>query len=96
MSEKARSVIGQVVSDRMDKTAAVVVTRQLRHPLYGKYIRRSTKVLAHDEDNTAKIGDQVRIRECRTRSKHKAWEIIEVLRTQEAVAEIAEEEGVAE
>ncbi len=79
MTEKTRSVIGLVVSDRMDKTAAVLVTRQLRHPLYGKYIRRSTKVLAHDAENIAKIGDQVRIRECPPHSKRKAWELLEVL-----------------
>lgn len=80
MSEKIRSVIGQVVSDRMDKTASVEVVRQLRHPLYGKYIRRSTKVLVHDEENQAHIGDRVRIRECRPRSKQKAWELVEILK----------------
>ena len=79
MSEKIRSVIGEVTSDRMDKTVAVRVVRQLRHPLYGKYIRRSTKVLAHDEQNQARVGDRVRIRECRPHSKHKAWEVLEVL-----------------
>ena len=83
MSEKIRSVIGQVVSDRMDKTASVEVVRQLRHPLYGKYIRRSTKILVHDEENQARIGDRVRIRECRPHSRLKAWELIEVLETAE-------------
>ena len=80
MSEKIRSVIGQVVGDRMDKTASVEVVRQLRHPLYGKYIRRSTKILVHDEENRARIGDRVRIRECRPRSRRKAWELVEVLK----------------
>lgn len=79
MSEKIRSVIGRVVGDRMDKTASVVVVRQLRHPLYGKYIRRSTKVLVHDEENRAHVGDRVRIRECRPHSRRKAWELVEVL-----------------
>ena len=79
MSEKIRSAIGRVISDRMDKTASVEVVRQLRHPLYGKYIRRSTKVLVHDEENQAHVGDRVRIRECRPHSKHKAWELVEVL-----------------
>ena len=79
MSEKIRSAIGKVISDRMDKTASVEVVRQLRHPLYGKYIRRSTKVLVHDEENQAHVGDRVRIRECRPHSKHKAWELVEVL-----------------
>lgn len=83
MSEKIRSVIGQVVSDRMDKTASVEVVRQLRHPLYGKYIRRSTKILVHDEENQARIGDRVRIRECRPHSRRKAWELVEILRTVE-------------
>ena len=83
MSDKIRSVTGQVVSDRMDKTASVKVVRQLRHPLYGKYIRRSTKIMVHDEENQARIGDKVRIRECRPRSRRKAWELIEVLETAE-------------
>ena len=83
MSDKIRSVTGQVVSDRMDKTASVEVVRQLRHPLYGKYIRRSTKIMVHDEENQARIGDKVRIRECRPRSRRKAWELIEVLETAE-------------
>ena len=81
MSEKIRSVIGQVIGDRMDKTASVEVVRQLQHPLYGKYIRRSTKVLVHDEENQARIGDHVRIRECRPHSKQKAWQLVEILKT---------------
>ena len=55
------------------------MVRQIRHPLYGKYIRRSTKVLVHDEENQAHVGDRVRIRECRPHSRHKAWELVEVL-----------------
>ena len=80
MSERIRSVIGQVVGDRMDKTASVEVVRQIRHPLYGKYIRRSTKLLVHDADNRARVGDRVRIRECRPHSRRKAWELVEVLK----------------
>lgn len=83
MSEKIRSAVGRVVSDRMDKTAAVELVRQLRHPLYGKYIRRSTKVLVHDEKNQARAGDRVRIRESRPHSKRKAWELVEVLESAE-------------
>ena len=79
MSEKARFVIGQVVGDSMDKTVSVKVARQIRHPLYGKYVRRSTKLLVHDEDNQARVGDRVRICECRPRSRHKAWELVEIL-----------------
>ena len=86
MSHKSHTMVGRVVSDRMDKTAAVEVTRQIRHPLYGKYIRRATKVLAHDEENQARVGDQVRIRECRPRSRHKAWELVDILETGEGHA----------
>lgn len=82
--KKIRSVLGQVVSDGMDKTIVVRVTRSLRHPLYGKYIRRSTKLLVHDEDNRAKTGDQVRIHEGRPRSKHKAWELLEICSSEHA------------
>ena len=96
MSEKIRSVIGKVVSDRMDKTAAVVVTRQLRHPLYGKYIRRSTKVLVHDMDNRASVGDQVCIRECRRKSKNKAWELVEVLGSEIMADDILSEDALPE
>lgn len=82
MSEKQkvqRTVVGRVVSDKMDKTVTVLVERQVRHPLYGKYIRRSTKLHVHDEDNTCREGDVVRIRECRPRSKTKAWTLVEVV-----------------
>ena len=86
MSEAIRSVVGEVVSDRMDKTVAVRLERRLRHPLYGKYIRRSTKLLVHDERNEARVGDRVRIRECRPRSARKAWELLEICRRGEAEA----------
>ena len=87
MSKKnTRTVIGQVVSDGMQKTAAVKVTHQRRHPLYSKYIRRTTKILVHDEEDRAKVGDQVVIRECRPLSKNKSWELVEVLESNESVA----------
>ena len=86
MSETIRSVVGEVVGDRMDKTVAVRLERRLRHPLYGKYIRRSTKLLVHDERNEARVGDRVRIRECRPRSARKAWELLEICRRGEAEA----------
>ncbi len=82
MSEKQkiqRTVVGRVVSDKMDKTITVLVERHVRHPLYGKYIRRSTKLHVHDEDNTCRAGDVVRIRECRPLSKTKAWTLVEVV-----------------
>lgn len=81
MSEekKQRSVTGRVLSDKMDKTVTVAVERLVKHPLYGKYIRRTTKLHVHDEDNSCKIGDRVAIRECRPLSRTKAWRLVKVL-----------------
>ncbi|HYW93339.1 MAG TPA: 30S ribosomal protein S17 [Gammaproteobacteria bacterium] len=78
-SKNARTLVGRVVSDRMDKTITVAVERRVQHPVYGKYIRRSTKLHAHDEENAAKRGDFVRIRECRPLSRTKAWRLVEVV-----------------
>jgi small subunit ribosomal protein S17 len=83
MSEQgttARTLVGEVVSNRMEKTICVLVERQVEHPLYKKYIRRSTKLLAHDENNDCNEGDQVAIEECRPLSKRKAWRLQKVLR----------------
>ena len=78
--EKAlRTVEGRVVSNKMDKTVTVLVERQVKHALYGKYIRRSTKLHAHDEDNACNEGDIVRVTECRPMSKTKNWRVVEVL-----------------
>ena len=77
--ESTRKVVGRVVSDKMDKSVTVSVERLIRHPVYGKYIRRTTKLLAHDEDNSCKAGDMVAIKECRPMSKHKAWLVTEVI-----------------
>jgi small subunit ribosomal protein S17 len=60
----------------MDKTASVAVERLVKHPVYGKFIRRTTKILAHDEQNEAKVGDTVEIAECRPLSKRKSWRIV--------------------
>jgi len=68
-----RSVTGTVVSDRMDKTITVLVERKVQHPVYGKIIRRSTKLHAHDENNECRTGDQVTVVECRPLSKTKCW-----------------------
>lgn len=70
---------GVVVSNKMDKTVAVKVERRLMHPLYGKFVKRSKKFLAHDEENTCKIGDTVRIMETRPLSKMKRWRLVEIL-----------------
>ncbi len=78
-STKVRTLIGRVSSNRMDKTATVVVERRVKHPLYGKYIRRSTRLHVHDEDNRCNIGDTVRIAECRPLSRSKSWRLVEVL-----------------
>ena len=68
-----RTVSGVVVSDRMQKGITVKVERRVKHPVYGKYIRKSSKIHAHDEENTCKIGDTVTVIECRPLSKTKTW-----------------------
>jgi len=71
--------VGMVIGDKMDKTVTVIVERQVKHPLYGKYIKRSTKVHAHDEANECGAGDKVLIAECRPISKSKSWKVVEIL-----------------
>ena len=71
-----RILQGVVVSDKMDKTVVVKVERRVMHPIYKKFILRSIKYAAHDENNQFKIGDVVRIRECRPLSKSKSWEVL--------------------
>ena len=82
MSEQTktqRTIEGRVVSNKMNKTVTVLLERQVQHPLYGKIVRRSTKVHAHDENGQCKEGDLVRIAECRPMSKTKNWRVVEVL-----------------
>lgn len=74
-----RTLTGRVVSDKMDKTITVLVERRVKHPIYGKYVKRSTKLHAHDETNQCKIGDRVSIHETRPLAKTKAWALVEVL-----------------
>ena len=74
-----RTVLGRVVSDKMDKTVSVAIERLIKHPVYGKYIRRTTKVLAHDATNKCKTGDRVTISECRPISKTKSWAVVDVV-----------------
>ena len=71
--------MGRVVSDKMDKTVSVAIERQIKHPTYGKYIRRTSKVMAHDENNECKIGDRVAISETRPVSKNKSWQVVNIL-----------------
>jgi len=74
-----RTLVGEVVSDRMDKTITVVVERTERHPLYKKYVRRRTKLHAHDENNECNIGDRVAIEQCRPLSRTKAWRLHSII-----------------
>jgi small subunit ribosomal protein S17 len=71
--------VGLVVSDKMDKTITVAIERQVKHPIYGKFIKQTTKLKAHDETNDAGAGDTVRIQETRPLSKTKRWRLVEVV-----------------
>jgi small subunit ribosomal protein S17 len=75
----ARTVEGKVVSNKAEKTISVMVERRVKHPLYGKFIRKSTKFLAHDENNECGEGDTVQIEECRPLSKNKSWRLVKVV-----------------
>ncbi|BCO17463.1 30S ribosomal protein S17 [Alteromonas sp. McT4-15] len=77
--QKIRTVQGRVVSNKMDKTITVVVERFVKHPIYGKFIKRSTKLHAHDENNVCNQGDVVTVRECRPLSKNKTWTLVDVV-----------------
>lgn len=83
IAEKAkgnkRMLIGTVASSKADKTIVVAVVRQVAHPLYKKYFKRTKKFLAHDEQNLCKVGDKVKVKECRPMSARKRWELVEIL-----------------
>jgi small subunit ribosomal protein S17 len=74
-----RSKMGRVISNKADKTVTVLLERQVKHALYGKYIKRSSKINAHDEDNSCQEGDTVRIVECRPLSKRKSWRVVKIM-----------------
>ncbi len=74
-----RTIVGRVVSDKMDKTVSVAIERTIKHPVYGKYIRRTSKVMAHDAANECKAGDRVAIAECKPVSKNKSWSVVNVI-----------------
>ena len=78
-TQALRTVEGRVVSNKMDKTVTVLVERQVKHALYGKYIKRSTKLHAHDADNACNEGDVVRVTEIAPMSKTKNWRVVEVI-----------------
>lgn len=79
MTDKIRTVQGKVVSDKMDKSFVVAIERTVKHPLYGKFIRRTTKLHVHDENNEAKLGDVVEIKECRPVSKTKTHILVRIV-----------------
>ena len=74
-----RTETGRVVSDKMDKSIVVIIERRVKHPLYGKYVKRSTKLHAHDETNDCKLGDIVTIQESRPYSKKKSWQLVSIV-----------------
>ena len=76
---KLRTITGRVVSNKMDKTITVLVERVVKHPVYGKYVKRSTKMMAHDEQNVCMEGDMVAITSCRPLSKNKTFKLVQVL-----------------
>ena len=78
-SKVLRIQTGSVVSDKMDKSATVLIERKVKHPIYGKFVRKSTKLHIHDENNDCGIGDTVQISECRPMSKTKSWTLVKVV-----------------
>jgi small subunit ribosomal protein S17 len=84
MSAETKTLTGRVVSNKMQKTIAVEIERLVRHPTYGKYIRRTTKLLAHDEKNESREGDKVTIAQCRPLSRRKSWRLVAVLERAQA------------
>jgi small subunit ribosomal protein S17 len=77
--KKIRTVTGRVISNRMDKSAVVMIERKVKHPVYGKYIRRSTKLHVHDAENACQEGDTVTIEQCRPLSRTKSWRLVEIV-----------------
>lgn len=82
--DRLRTLTGKVIGSRMDRTVSVAIERVVKHPVYGKYLGRTTKVLVHDQDNACNAGDVVSITECRPISKRKSWRVVEVLERAEA------------
>ena len=76
---RRKTQVGTVVSDKMDKTVTVAIERLVKHPVVGKYIRRTTKMMAHDENNECRAGDRVAISECRPISRNKSWRVVDIV-----------------
>jgi small subunit ribosomal protein S17 len=87
----AKQLTGKVVSNKMQKTITVSVERYVPHPQYGKYQRRTTNFLAHDENNESREGDMVAIEECRPLSRHKSWRLVKVISRAAQTAQLADE-----
>ena len=83
-AKSERTLTGRVVSAKMNKTVSVAVERLIKHPTYGKYVRRTTKLMAHDEANECKEGDTVSIAPCRPLSRHKSWKLVKVIERADA------------
>ncbi|MEL6250772.1 MAG: 30S ribosomal protein S17 [Bacteroidota bacterium] len=80
MNRNLRKVrVGKVVSDKMDKSIVVSVERRVKHPIYGKFVKKTSRFMAHDEENTCGMGDTVRIMETRPLSKRKRWRLVEII-----------------
>lgn len=94
--KRTRTVTGRVVSNKMDKTITVLIERRVRHPMYGKYMTRSSKVHAHDADNVCGMGDLVTVAETRPISKSKTWNLVEVVEKVEVLDGVATAEGAAQ
>jgi small subunit ribosomal protein S17 len=77
---RRKTRVGEVVSDKMDKTAVVAVTRLVRHPLYGRFVKKTSKFKFHDEENKCQVGDVVKIAETRPLSKDKRWRLVEIMK----------------
>ncbi len=84
--KRQRTETGRVISNKMNKTITIMVERKVKHPIYGKYIRRTSKFHAHDENNQCNEGDLVTIAECRPISKSKSWRLVEIIERAETVA----------
>lgn len=82
-AKATRSITGQVVSDKMNKTIVVQVERKVKHPVYGKYVKRTSKMYVHDEENSSRVGDVVRIQQTRPLSKTKRWKLVEIVKREE-------------
>ena len=93
MSTNPRQLTGVVISDKADKTITVKVERKVKHPTYSKIMKRSTKVHAHDEENTAKVGDVVTVQECRPYSKSKTWKLLSESQTVVSETDIQESQS---